>query len=336
MSDIVTRLVKPIVDALEHAATEIPKGLSHGHHRVAAHLHEVADAVEATDRRLMTRGEPGTRHTISLDEGPGRGTPGGGHEDGLDAGLEETLTAREMMPRCDRSRMDDQDHYNMQIDDGVYEHGLDRQAHDRLRLTPAEQLDRAQRQEVADVRNRITNRAGSIQAKVLSEADARAYLDNDRSHYGGRFDPSSVRGFTARGTDVRDLTTPAALRDGLALDDGYPPGHPGSWTPVPEGAPHAYQLRWNQPAESPISPSFGATHGHEPDADQMARLGGVRHRRMGDPPFLGTGYTGGGVPEYYADAAPFGPRAEMWKVRADGTEELVGVYTGRLKRWVRL
>ncbi|MEU8776570.1 hypothetical protein [Streptomyces sp. NPDC048606] len=46
---------------------------------------------------------------------------------------------------------------------------------------------------------------------------------------------------------------------------------------------------------------------------------------MADP-FLGTGYTGGGVPEWHAKAADLPHHAEIWLLHDDGTEESCGYF----------
>jgi hypothetical protein len=60
----------------------------------------------------------------------------------------------------------------------------------------------------------------------------------------GPYRPDVVRGSVARARDADQLRTPQQLRDGLGLDDSpsAAAGHP--WSPIPDNAEYAYQLRW--------------------------------------------------------------------------------------------
>ncbi|MFJ9901897.1 DUF6531 domain-containing protein [Streptomyces sp. NPDC101152] len=52
MSEIVNKLVKPVVEIIDHIGEHIPKALAKGHHRVADHLHTVVKEARKTDERL--------------------------------------------------------------------------------------------------------------------------------------------------------------------------------------------------------------------------------------------------------------------------------------------
>ncbi len=117
------------------------------------------------------------------------------------------------------------------------------------------------------------------------------------------------------------------LRDGLALDDGG-----AGWTPVPPGASEAYQLRFPAPHGMQADPTLGAV-GDQGLADRIAGMAGHSPGRAWDEPFLGTGYTGGGVPEWDAKPTGFPHHAEIWRMNADGTEEAVGYFDKNEGLW---
>jgi hypothetical protein len=169
------------------------------------------------------------------------------------------------------------------------------------------------------VRDQVTAPRGTIMTKVLGEEAAENYFTNNTAAYGGNFKPDTVRGFVARGTDVADIDRPLALRDALALDDS---ASPKKWSPIPVDAEYAYQMRWQAVDHMPIG--YGGRT--EAVADQLGSLTGVEPFQ-GDDPFMGTGYTGGGVPEFKADDVEIGRRAEIWSISRDGRETLAGIFT---------
>lgn len=73
---IESKIVPPIVKALEHAATRIPQGLAHAHARAGKHLHEVADAIEGVDKKesKLDITAPGSRAPHSDGGSTVRGT----------------------------------------------------------------------------------------------------------------------------------------------------------------------------------------------------------------------------------------------------------------------
>ncbi|MFC3892177.1 hypothetical protein ACFOWZ_11890 [Lentzea rhizosphaerae] len=209
-------------------------------------------------------------------------------------------------------------------------------------------LSAAEAQHVADVRNQITVGTGDIVTKALNQQALSTYLP-DTPHAAGSKQETwqgQLGGSVARGQDVVDINTPAGLRDGLALDDKGK-----GWTPIPDGAPSAMQLRYevtdqnagahNVPFGGPkkdvadyASPQEQAHY--EASQKQMAAAGGSSKVYDGYDPFTGTGYTMGGVPEWRVDGGtPLPDRAEIWQVNSDGTEKLHAVYDRKFG-WTKL
>jgi hypothetical protein len=259
---------------------------------------------------------------------PADSTNGTDGTDGTDP--DSPLTPEERQPQFDGNSLG-QETFDEQYQRILDERGLDRAAHDELRMTPVDQLTDAQLREVIDVRNALTAEPGEVMTKALRPEDAEAYLSNATSFNGRDFDGSNVWGFTARGGDVMDVNTPQGLHDGLALDDGG-----AGWSPIPRDADSALQLRWQVQEGSNMVPAFGAPRGDALDglAQQVQDLSGnSRIIREGEP-FTGTGYTAGGLPEWQAQAVPLGDRAEIWRLDNAGNEVLVGVFDGTT--WHRL
>ncbi|WP_152617760.1 hypothetical protein [Phaeacidiphilus oryzae] len=61
-------------------------------------------------------------------------------------------------------------------------------------------------------------------------------------------------------------------------------------------------------------------------ADRVAHMAGQDKGRPWQDPFTGTGYTGGGVPEWDARPVEFQGRAEIWKITPDGREAMAGYF----------
>lgn len=204
--------------------------------------------------------------------------------------------------------------------------GYDPDRHLALTLKPTADLTSAERAEVVAVRNELKANPGEILTKVVKPESGKATLANETSFYDPdlRQDmtnyPTSVAGSIARGSDTAQYGTPAELRDKLALDDKG-----GNWSPIKAGAGEAYQLRFralDDPTAMEIS--YGGT---DPvSAADMQHLSGQPNPRQMTDPFLGTGYTAGGVPEWIHQPRGYAGRGEMWLVHADGTESLAGVY----------
>ncbi|TDU06643.1 hypothetical protein EDD99_5207 [Streptomyces sp. 846.5] len=230
-------------------------------------------------------------------------------------------------PQLGRDALHDSPDFNTQIDHELNARGLDRTEHDSLRTTPTNNLTDEQIQQVVDVRNTIKIMDGQIVTKVLGPDVATSYLKNaEHMPDGGVFDSTRFGGSIARGTDTAGLTTPSELRDALALDDKGV-----GWTPVPEGATEAYQLRLKAPEGLKADTTFGAVD--DPAAAQhVADLAGASKGRPWNDPFTGTGYTGGGIPEWEAARTRIPPGAEIWRMTPDGSESLAGYYNG--SKWI--
>ncbi|MGW2202858.1 hypothetical protein [Streptomyces sp. NPDC001774] len=229
--------------------------------------------------------------------------------------------------RYDNSALRDGRDYQQQIDDQLGARGLDRSEHDKLRLTRTNELSDAQAREVVGVRDAIKLDEGRMVTKVITPAKMDAYLGNATKFDGKDFNPGAFEGSIARGSDTADLRSMDQLRDGLALDDGG-----AGWTPVPPGASEAYQLRFPAPHGMEAPPSFGAVR-DQGLADGVAGMAGLSKGKAWQDPFLGTGYTGGGVPEWIAEPTGFPHHAEIWCMNADGTEEAVGFFDENEGRW---
>ena len=236
-------------------------------------------------------------------------------------------------PQFGNDALRDSPNYNDQIDDELNARGLDRTEHDQLRTTKTNDLSDEQIQQVVDVRNSIQIQDGKTITKVLQPDTAKAYLGNaEHLPNGDQFFPKSFGGSIARGTDTADLTTPDQLRDALALDDQ---GAKPSWSPVPHGATEAYQLRLAAPEGLKAETTFGAV-GDQDVASHVAEMAGQSGGRAWGSPFTGTGYTGGGVPEWQASGTDFSGRAEIWTMSQDGRESLAGYFNPDTNRWVDL
>ncbi|MCX5199354.1 hypothetical protein OOK31_36705 [Streptomyces sp. NBC_00249] len=227
----------------------------------------------------------------------------------------------------DNSALRDGPSYQQEIDDQLGARGLDRSEHDKFRLTRTNELTEAQAREVVEVRDTIKLDEGRIVTKVITRETLDAYLDNATTRGEEDFNPGEFSGSIARGCDTADLRSMGQLRDGLALDDGG-----AGWTPVPPGASEAYQLRFPAPDDMRADPSLGAV-GDQVLANHVAGMADQSRGRAWRDPFLGTGYTGGGVPEWIAEPTGFPHHAEIWCMHADGTEEAVGFFDKNERLW---
>lgn len=213
-----------------------------------------------------------------------------------------------------------------QIRDAASRLGYDPDQHLAMTLQPTADLTPAQRAEIVAVRNELRADPGEIMSKVVKPEMGEATLGNETTYvdrHTGKTEtnyPTSVAGSIARGSDSAQYGTPQEFRDKLALDDKG-----AGWTPIKAGAGEAYQLRFPALDERvALEISYGGT---DPvTAHDMQSLSGQPGPRELRPPFLGTGYTGGGVPEWMHAPRGYAGRGEMWLVHADGTESLAGVY----------
>ncbi|SDF63216.1 hypothetical protein SAMN05216553_102420 [Lentzea fradiae] len=235
----------------------------------------------------------------------------------------------------------------------------DRDRYVELSTKLSTELSADEAQHVADVRNQIRVDNGEIVTKALNQGALNTYLPEQPHAPGSKQETwqNQMGGSVARGQDVVGVNTPQGLRDGLALDDKGQ-----GWTPIPEGAPSAMQLRYeltdqnagnhNVPFGGPKKdvPDFSQpgpypqTHYQSPQEQahyeaaqkQMAAAGGSTQVHDGYDPFTGTGYTMGGIPEWRVDGGtPLPDRAEIWQVNADGSEKLHAVYDRKFG-WTRL
>ncbi|MEV6668671.1 hypothetical protein [Streptomyces sp. NPDC051162] len=220
--------------------------------------------------------------------------------------------------------------YQEEIDDQLGARGLDHSEHDKFRLTRTNELSEAQAREVIGVRDAIKLDEGRMVTKVITPGSAQAYMKNVTKLGKDNFNPGEFRGSIARGCDTADLRSMDQLRDGLALDDGG-----AGWTPVPPGASEAYQLRFPAPHDMRAEPSLGAV-GDQRLADHVADMAGQSQGRAWRDPFLGTGYTGGGVPEWIAESTGFPHHAEIWRMHAGGTEEAIGFFDKNEGLWKKI
>jgi hypothetical protein len=213
-----------------------------------------------------------------------------------------------------------------QIRDAAGRLGYDPDRHLAMTLKPVTDLTHAERAEIVAVRNELKANPGELMTKVVKPEIGEATLSNETTyvdrHKGSTETnyPTSVAGSIARGSDSAQYGTPQEFRDRLALDDKG-----AGWTPIKAGANEAYQLRFPASRDSSaMEISYGGT---DPGSVRdMQALSGQPNPRPMDPPFLGTGYTGGGVPEWMHSPRGYAGRGEMWLVHADGSESLAGVY----------
>ncbi|MFD3942773.1 hypothetical protein [Streptomyces sp. NPDC058579] len=315
------------------APIDAPEPQAEGPRDLPAHAENEADPVEAHEGRTPAS-EAEAAEPAGAGAKPGEtgetALPGDGNgiRQDHEAEAEPTAEASEdEAERHDNSALRDGPSYQQEIDDQLGARGLDRSEHDKLRLTRTNELSEAQAREVVGVRDAIKLDEGRMVTKVIAPPTMQAYLDNATSLGEDPFNPGEFRGSIARGSDTVDLRSMDQLRDGLALDDGG-----AGWSPVPPGASEAYQLRFPAPHDMRANPSFGAVD-DERLANHIASMADQSMGRAWRDPFLGTGYTGGGIPEWIAESTGFPDHAEIWRMHADGTEAAVGFFDKNEGRW---
>lgn len=328
------------------AAADANNGIAAAHTHVQTAAHSLRAARDRTNEVARHYEQTETSATDALnkkvadipDTSPTKpSSAGSSHTGGSspspkpDSGVHNNVgghtTTEEIQPQFTRSQMDSRPtSTDQQIKDIARAKGYDPDSHVGKTLKPTENLDHDSRREVVDVRRELTVQPGETMTKVVKSEQADAILRNqtawvdEKTGESRTITPGTIGGSVARGSDTASYDTPQKLRDKLALDDGG-----AGWTPVPAGADKAWQIRYPAPdAASSLDISFGGTS-HESAAD-MQNVSGAASPRKWDPPFLGTGYTGGGVPEWIAKSESYEGRAEMYSVHSDGTERLVGVY----------
>ncbi|WP_189958002.1 hypothetical protein [Streptomyces alanosinicus] len=312
------------------APTDVAEAQAEGAQNPVAHAENEARPVEGLKAKT-SRDEAGASDLV----GPGAeagNTVLSGDRNRIPQAIEPTAelevgAAEGGADQYGNSALRDGPNYQEEIDDQLGARSLDRSEHDKLRLTPTNDLTEAQAREVVGVRDGIKLGEGRMVTKVLKPEVAQAYLENATKLGNYDFKPGEFRGSIARGSDTADLRSMDQLRDGLALDDGG-----AGWTPVPPGASEAYQLRFPAPHGMRAEVTLGAV-GDQELADHVAGMAGQSPGRAWDDPFLGTGYTGGGVPEWDAKPTGFPHHAEIWRMNADGTEEAVGFFDKNERLW---
>jgi hypothetical protein len=123
----------------------------------------------------------------------------------------------------------------------------------------------------------------------------------------------TVSGYVTSLADTVDITTPAELYTVLGL------GFPGS--PHRPDAPYLDVLRFESTDLMTFTNAIG---GRSPEEAQANDGPFVEH-----PPFNGFGFTVGGnppVPLWFLDHCRLPPGAELWRLHANGQEELLAIY----------
>ncbi|SEM13387.1 hypothetical protein [Streptacidiphilus jiangxiensis] len=326
---------RAVVQALRDEAR---KSLPNIAHRSA---HVVDDAVDKGTRNLAAHAENEARTAEDFRSKLPTDKPVPAPRAGDASKIDHALTGGDTpapsdvaAPRFGNDALRDGPNADQEIDQALEGTGMSRAEYDRLRLSPTNDLTPEEIRQVAAVRNKIRIDDGQIMTKVVGKDVKDAYLQNKSALGKYPFDPSTFGNSIARGTDTAGLRTPAQLRDGLALDDKGQ-----GWTPVAENATEAYQLRFRAPdglGDSAV-PSYGAVGDLRADpslggrADTVATIasGHAASGSVMEDPFTGTGYTGGGVPEWLAPrGTEFPGRAEMWELTPDGGERMIGFYEG--------
>lgn len=147
----------------------------------------------------------------------------------------------------------------------------------------------------------------------------------------GDYASNTTGGFVSNAADTRNLDNVKKIVDGRQLDEEPTAGQAPRFSENDE-AVYAIRFQHDSSADGTID---------VPDAKLYDRLGteGTNHVRYGEP-FTGNGFTSSRVPgervipESYANGVTMKPGAEMWRIGADGKQELVGVLHGR--EWVRI
>jgi hypothetical protein len=130
-----------------------------------------------------------------------------------------------------------------------------------------------------------------------------------------------VSGFVHRAGEVAHLNTPAKLHAALGL--GYPD------SPFFPDADEIYVLRW--PAYRPSL--YRIPYGGQNESAMRAMEGWVIER----PPFRGNGFAPGEssdvVAEFKVDSARLPHGAQLWRIGADGSEQVVATLDTDALRW---
>ncbi|HUQ58048.1 hypothetical protein [Lentzea sp.] len=300
---------------------------------------------------------PPADHTTDPRPGNDDATPA--HTENGDGATPPPPTGPDLKGHFDAAAMAAQGQgYQHQLDQ-ILPNQADRDRYVELSQRLSTDLSADEARHVADVRNQIQVGSGDIVTKALNQGALSTYLPDQPHAPGSKQETwqNQMGGSIARGQDVVVDNTPQGLRDGLALDDKGK-----GWTPIPEGAQTAMQLRYEvtdqnagnhnvpfggpkkdvpdftQPGPYPEShyQSPQEQAHYEASQKQMAAAGGSAQVYDGYDPFTGTGSTMGGMPEWRVDGGtPLPDRAEIWQVHADGSEKLHAVYDRKFG-WTKL
>lgn len=195
------------------------------------------------------------------------------------------------------------------------ERGLSRADIQPLLVLRIEQLEPAQQQLIHAYRHQFPDADREILQKIIHREQA-----DDRLAGGKGYDPWVTAGSVSVARDTRDLTTPASIYDGLALE------YEGTKFAPDDDAIIAMRFTVSRDTpvlvpDGPLAASLGLNEGHDPNYPY---------------PFTGTGFTASHdftVPEYFlVGSVEMNQGAEMYRIRADGKEELLAVLQDR--KWV--
>jgi SseB protein N-terminal domain len=132
-----------------------------------------------------------------------------------------------------------------------------------------------------------------------------------------------VSGFVHRATEVAHLTSPRLLYRALGLDYAGSPFH------ADDGEVHV--LRWVAHRADLYRIPYGGQH----EAGMRAMQGWVVERS----PFRGNGFAPGDsgeiISEFKVDSVRLPHGAQIWRLRADGTQTLVATFDADWARWQR-
>jgi hypothetical protein len=155
----------------------------------------------------------------------------------------------------------------------------------------------------------------TMMQKAIAPSQVDYYLDRGYDR---------VSGFVHRSTEVAHLHTPAELYAALGL--GYPS------SPFAADAAEVYVLRW--PAYRPSL--YRIPYGGQNETAMRAMEGWVIERA----PFRGNGFAPGDtsdvIAEFKVDSARLPHGAQLWRIKADGDEELVATLDSDAPMWRRV
>jgi hypothetical protein len=189
---------------------------------------------------------------------------------------------------------------------------------DMIYHTPVTSLSPADAQVVIDVRTNLGSPApGTTMQKIYSADDAIKLLD-------GTYAPNQVGGFVAAAPDTVALKTADQVFHGLGLDYA---GNPFQRADGTVGEVFAVRFELDAPTAATLGVPMGPL-------EVQAGLPVTYDAGVGAPgggnPFLGNGFVGKGgdavIPEIHLpNRTVIGDRSEMYRIGADGSEQLFAV-----------